>query len=164
MKCPICGVDHFMLCHSCPHQGHLQGKDYHGSPCEYCDKDARGKQRLNDSREEGHSRVASLEQLERYIADSVPDESGSEDVSESQEAVLSFIRRFCTLDIRVQFMFEQREFFGKSLEDVAAKYRREFGDSITPAGVSAALKTARSRIRKNANLNSSSAAVAMSSL
>ena len=157
MKCPVCGVDHFMLCHSCPHQGHLQGQDYHGSPCEFCDKDSHGKQRLNDSREEGHSRVASLETLDRYIGEEVADESGSEDVSESTEAVLSFIRRFCTLDIRVQFMFEQREFFGKSLEEVAAGYTREFGKSITPAGVSAALKVARSRIRNNANLSSSSA-------
>ena len=149
MKCPICGIDHYMLCHSCPHAGHLHG-EYHGSPCEVCDKDAHGRQRKNESREEGHGRVVSLEQLDRYLGENVPDESAADADAESKDSVLAFIRRFCSLDIRVQFMFEQREFFGLSLDEVAARYRREFGKSITPAGVSAAIKAARSRMCRNA--------------
>lgn len=148
MKCPICHVDHFMLCHSCPHNGALAGLDYESSPCKYCDKDSRAKQRENDSREIGHSRVVSLDQLDRFIGENVPDESASPDEDGAALLLQDFVRRFCSLDIRVQYMFELREFFGLSLEEVASKVRREFRTSITPAGVSAALKSARSRMRR----------------
>lgn len=150
MKCPICHVDHFMLCHSCPHRDTLSGLEYKDSPCRFCDKDQRGKQRENDSREIGHSRVVSLEQVERYVKENVPDEADEQDVSEGTALMQDFVRRFCGLDIRVQFMFEQREFFGRSLEDVAAMYRSEFKTPMTPAGVSIALKSARARMRRRA--------------
>lgn len=150
MKCPICHEDHYMICHSCPHNGQLKGLSYEGSPCEVCAKDAQGRQRANDSRETGHGRVVSLDAIERYVADSVPTDEEPE-VSRHGGSLLDFVKRFCRLDIRTQFMFEQRLFFGLSLEDVADGYRRTFGSSITPAGVAAALKSARARLLSMAN-------------
>jgi len=149
MKCPICHVDHYMICHSCPHNGQLQGLAYKGSPCEMCAKDAHGRQRANDSRETGHGRVVSFDAIERYLEDNVPDD-GDESESRTRGSLLDFIRRFCLLDIKTQFMFEQRLFFGQSLEAVADGCRRVFGSDITPAGVAIALKSARARILSSA--------------
>lgn len=149
MKCPICGVDHFMLCHSCPHRDELAGHDYKGSPCEFCDKDQRGRKRENDSREIGHSRVVSFEQVERYVRENISAEASEEERREAVALLSDFVKKFCTLDIRVQFMFEQRTYFDKSLEEVADEHRRVFGKEITPAGVSIALKAARSRMRRS---------------
>jgi len=129
----------------------MRGQPYKGSPCEFCDKDSRGRQRENESREIGHGRVTSLELVERYVKENVAAETEEEEVHAANRLMMDFVKRFCTLDIRIQFMFEQRDFFGKSLEDVAAAYRREFGRSITPAGVSAALKAARERMRRTTN-------------
>lgn len=147
MKCPICHVDHFMLCHSCPHANEVAGHEYKGSPCEACAKDYRGRLRENDSREIGHSRVVSLQKLERYIGDSIASDAEPSEVTAAAAALQDFVKRFCSLGIRVQFMLEQREFFGKSLEEVADMYSREFGETLTPAGVSAALKSATRRMR-----------------
>ncbi len=144
MKCPICHEDHFMLCHSCPHNGQLAGMKYDESPCSACAKDAHGKQRANDSREIGHGRVVSLDAIERYVADAVPADDAGDGRSQVGGSLLDFVRRFCRLDIRTQFMFEQRLFFGRSLEEVADGYRVVFRKPMTPAGVAAALKASRS--------------------
>lgn len=146
MKCPICHVDHYMLCHSCPHANELKGLEYKDSPCRFCDKDYRGDQRENDSREIGHSRVVSLQKVELWVGDTVAAGEDDETVSEAAALMNEFVRKFCRLDIRVQFMLEQREFFGKSLEEVAAEHTRVFGKSITPAGVAIAVKSAKSRL------------------
>ena len=148
MKCPICNEDHFELCHSCPHNGHVAGMAYEKSPCYFCSLDRKDRPRKNDSRENGHGRVVSLEQIERYVDGNIsaPEPSG-EDKDRSGDVLREFIRRFCSLSIRVQFMFEQREFFGLTLEEVAAEYRRVFSVSITAAGVSAAIAAAKSRLR-----------------
>jgi DNA-directed RNA polymerase specialized sigma24 family protein len=147
MKCPICGVDHFMLCHGCKHNNQLVGLAYKGSPCEACDKGPRGKKRQNDSRESGHGRVVSLEQIERYVSETIPADMGEEAAETFSVLLLEFVRRFCTLPIRTQYMFEQRFFFGLSLEETASMVRSTFEITITPAGVSAALKSARARMR-----------------
>ena len=149
MKCPICNVDHFMLCHSCPHANELKGLDYKDSPCRFCDKDYRGDQRENDSREIGHSRVVSLQKVELWVGENLAPESDDEGMGEAAELLKDFIKRLCSLDIRVQFMLEQREFFGKSLEEVAEAHFEKFGKTITPAGVAAALKSAKARLRLN---------------
>ena len=153
MKCPICSIDHFMLCHSCKHNKQLVGLAYKGSPCEACDKGPHGKKRQNDSREGGHGRVVSLEQIERYVSENIPADMDSEAVEQFSGLLLEFVRRFCTLPVRVQFMFVQRTFFGLSLEDVAARFRHEFGTLMTPAGVSAALKAAKPRMRLSSITN-----------
>lgn len=153
MKCPICHKDHYMICHSCPHNGQLQGLAYEGSPCEVCAKDAQGGQRANDSRETGHGRVVSLDAIERYVADSMPndgDGEGTDDRGALRDALCSFVKRFCGLDIRIQFILEERVLFGNSLEEVAHKYCLVFGKTLTPAGVAAALKSARARILSSA--------------
>ena len=149
MKCPICHVDHFMLCHSCPHANELQGLEYKDSPCMYCDKDYRGDQRENDSREIGHSRVVSLQKVERYVGENISAGTDETTVSEAVALLRDFVSRLCSLGIRVQYMLEQREFFGKSLEEVADGYCDEFGESITPAGVQAAVKSAKLRLRRS---------------
>ena len=153
MKCPICHEDHYMICHSCPHNGQLHGLAYKGSPCEMCAKDAHGRQRANDSRETGHGRVVSFDAIERYLEDNVPaDGDGEESGSRGavRDMLQKFVRRFCGLDIRTQFIFEERILFGCSLEEVADKYCLVFGKTLTPAGVAAALKSARSRILSSA--------------
>lgn len=146
MKCPICRIDHYMLCHSCPHNGQLAGVKYDESPCAVCVLDHKGKPRTNDSREIGHGRVVSLEVIERYVSDELPDEREDGEGGGIEETVLDFIGAFCRLDIRQQHLLEQRVFFGKSLEDAAADYRRTFHRPMTAAGASAAIGAATRRI------------------
>ena len=147
VKCPICRVDHYMICHSCPHNGRVAGQAYAASPCAFCDKDHHGKARRNDSREGGHGRVVSLELLERYVGDELPaEEEGENQQTSEHDLVLDFIGAFCRMDIRTQYLVEQRIFFGKSLEGVAADYRAKFGRPMTVTGVSASVSAATSRI------------------
>lgn len=146
MRCPICHVDHFMLCHSCPHNGKMQGAVYASSPCAVCALDHHGQPRTNDSREIGHGRVVSLDVVERYVSDELPDERDGEGGGGFEETVLDFIGAFCRLDIRQQHLLEQRVFFGKSLEESADSHRRLFARPMTAGGVSATVESVKSRM------------------
>lgn len=140
MKCPICKVDHFMLCHSCPHNGQGAGVDYKGSPCEVCALDVNGKPRANDSRESGHGRIVSLEQIERYVSDEIPAGDFDEPGDESRNTILlDIVGRFCRMDIRTQFLIEQRCFFNRPLAEVTDSYRRTFHRNMTANGIAATL-------------------------
>ena len=118
----------------------MEGFEYHGSPCETCALDVNGKPRQNDSRESGHGRVVSLEQIERYVSDELPagdfDEPGDEP---GNSILLDLVGRFCRLDVRTQFLVEQRLFFDRPLAEVAGDYTRTFGKTITPSGIAATL-------------------------
>lgn len=122
--------------------------DYADSPCAVCAKDHYGRPRRNDSREIGHGRVVSLEVLERYVSDELPQEDGGEGEDQHciDEVVLDFIGQFCRLDIRSQFLIEQRALYGRPLEEIAADYQKRFGRPMTAAGVSATVAAAKSRI------------------
>lgn len=146
MRCPICNIDHYMLCHSCPHNGQQQGVKYSESPCSVCVLDHKGKPRTNDSREIGHGRVVSLEIIERYVSDELPDERADGEDGGIEETVLDFVNVFCRLDIRQQHLLEQRVFFGKSLEESADSHRRLFARPMTASGVSATVESVKSRM------------------
>lgn len=136
-----------MLCHSCPHNGQLAGVKYSESPCAVCVLDHKGKPRTNDSRELGHGRVVSLEVIERYVSDEIPDEREDGEGGDGFDAaVLDFVNAFCRLDIRQQHLLEQRLFLGRSLEEAAADYRRTFCRPMTAGGASAAIGAATRRI------------------
>lgn len=122
--------------------------DYASSPCAVCGVDRHGKKRRNNSREGGHGRVVSLEQIERYLSDELPEENvgTEEEQPREKEAVLDFIGVFCRMGIHQQFLVEQRFFFGRPLEKIAADYRQRFRRPMTAAGVSVAVEAAKSRI------------------
>ena len=123
--------------------------EYEKSPCYYCALDRKDKQRRNDSRESGHGRVASLEVLERYLSDELPQEDGGagEDQQTSEhDLVLDFIGAFCRMDIRTQYLVEQRAFHGQPLDAIADSYRRTFSRPMTASGILATAESAKSRI------------------
>lgn len=146
MKCNICHKDHFGLCYKCPHRNEVAGMRLEDAPCRFCMKKSNGKDRQNDSREEGHGRVISLSMCEAFVADRVKDAEVEADAA--QEPLREFIRLFMPLDPKVQFVVIQRAFFSKELEEIAREYRALFGVCITPAGVSSAFSAAISRLRR----------------
>lgn len=146
MKCNICKKDHFGLCYQCPHRNEVAGMRLEEAPCRFCMKKANGKDRQNDSREEGHGRVISLSVCEQFVADRVKESEIEQDAA--MEPMRDFIRLFMPLDPKVQFIVVQRAFFSRELEEIARAYRALFGICITPAGVSAAFTSAVSRLRR----------------
>ena len=146
MKCHICKKDHFGLCYQCPHRNEVAGMKLKDAPCRFCLKKSNGKDRQNDSREEGHGRVVSLSVCEAFVAERIKDTEIEAD--EAQEPLREFIRLFMPLEPKVQFIVCQRAFFSKELEEIAREYRALFGICITPAGVSSAFSAAISRLRR----------------